>query len=276
MNYLDFFAKTQAATTTTNSIATQNQNQAPLAASSQQTTGASQFKKSFKCDSCAKDFFYENHLRKHILSKHTQTPLYSCSVCAQGFSTRATAKSHVDSHATWTCPVCYKSFNNRSHAHRHIQNIHQKTTTTTESASSNAIVPIKQVKNDAKIIDLSTANMNMLNTIEIKQLQKQQATTAGSEVNSTVNLNLNEINLNFAEPQFYWPTATTATTTNGTGAGGSGPSTSSFPSSTSYSIGLQQQLQHQQNANQLYEHVKADNSSILVVSNGLNQYYISQ
>ena len=59
-------------------------------------SSANLFLKSFKCQQCGKDFFYENHLRKHILSKHTVTSLYACSHCSQGFSTRSTAKSHVE------------------------------------------------------------------------------------------------------------------------------------------------------------------------------------
>ena len=59
-------------------------------------SSANLFLKSFTCQQCGKDFFYENHLRKHILSKHTVTPLYACSHCSQGFSTRSTAKSHVE------------------------------------------------------------------------------------------------------------------------------------------------------------------------------------
>lgn len=71
-----------------------NQNQNGVAAINGKASNM--YLKSFKCQHCAKDFFYENHLRKHILSKHTVTPLFSCSFCSQGFSTKSTAKSHVE------------------------------------------------------------------------------------------------------------------------------------------------------------------------------------
>jgi len=228
--------------------------------------GSNQFKKSFKCTSCSKDFFYENHLRKHILSKHSQTPLYSCSVCSQGFSTKSTAKSHVEnSHSNYSCPVCLKSFNNRSHAQRHIQNLHQKNNSNNNlTESSQNIVPVKQIKNDAKIIDLSSKNLNMLNTIEIKNSNQNVENKFSNE---NVNLNLNDINLNFSEAQnfsnIYWTTGSVA-------------SSSSFPSSTNFNIGQQQQQQQHQNMNQLYENNSKSDNSVLVVSNGLNQYFLSQ
>jgi hypothetical protein len=242
-----------------------DQNESSLTNASQ--NGSTQFKKSFKCTSCSKDFFYENHLKKHVLSKHSQTPLFSCSVCSQGFATRSTAKSHVEnSHSNYSCPVCFKSFNNRSHAQRHIQNIHKKTATTNSNSTdaSENIVPVKQIKNDAKIIDLSSKNLNILNTVEIKNSNQN---TENKFTNENVSLNLNDISLNFAETQnfsnIYWSTGSVA-------------STSSFPSSTNFNLGQQHQQQQQhQSINQLYDNPKTD-TSVLVVSNGLNQYFLSQ
>ena len=103
----------------------------------------------------------------------------------------------------------------------------------------------------------------MLNTIEIKQ----KPSIDNNNNTASVNLNLNDINLGFVDPQnftnAYWSTT------------GLAASTSSFPSSTSYNIGILQQ-QQQQNGNQLYEHTKSDNAILVVSNGGQNPYYLSQ
>jgi len=104
----------------------------------------------------------------------------------------------------------------------------------------------------------------MLNTVEIKNSNQN---TENKFTNENVSLNLNDISLNFAETQnfsnIYWSTGSVA-------------STSSFPSSTNFNLGQQQQQQQQhQSINQLYDNPKTD-TSVLVVSNGLNQYFLSQ
>ena len=185
-----------------------------------------QFVRSYKCSYCDKDFFYENHLKKHVLSKHSQTPLYSCSACSQGFSTKATAKSHVEnSHATYTCPVCYKTFNNKSHAQRHIQNIHKHS-----EGSQLDLKPIKEAKTEAKVVDLSSANVNMLNQIQLEQklensanggkaddlfnlnLNKENEQNVNNSVSNSdsANINLNDINLNFVDQPSFWSSLSSA------------------------------------------------------------------
>ena len=125
--------------------------------------------KSFKCQHCDKDFFYENHLRKHILSKHTVTPLFACSYCNKGFSTKSTAKSHVEnSHVEFNCPLCLKLFKNRSHTQRHILSVHSN------CAQATIAKPIKITRNDARLVDLSSVNINMLNLISIDSTKNAQ------------------------------------------------------------------------------------------------------
>jgi hypothetical protein len=188
------------------------------------TPPGNQFVRSYKCSYCDKDFFYENHLKKHVLSKHSQTPLYSCSACSQGFSTKATAKSHVEnSHATYTCPVCYKAFNNKSHAQRHIQNIHKQS-----EGSQLDLKPIKEAKTEAKVVDLSSANANMLNQMQLEtklennasggradelfnlNLNKENEQNANVSVSNSdsANINLNDINLNFVDQPSFWSSLT--------------------------------------------------------------------
>lgn len=98
----------------------------------------------------------------------------------------------------------------------------------------------------------------MLNTIEIKN-----SNTENKFTNESSSLNLNDINLNFVEPQnfsnIYWSSGAVA-------------SSSTFPSSTNFSLGQQQHL----NLNTLYENNPKSDNSVLVVSNGLNQYFLSQ
>ena len=43
-----------------------------------------EFRKSFVCPTCSQKFFYENHLKKHMLSKHSDTPQFLCSFCQKG------------------------------------------------------------------------------------------------------------------------------------------------------------------------------------------------
>jgi hypothetical protein len=124
--------------------------------------------------------------RKHVLSKHSQTPLYSCSCCNQGFSTRATAKSHVEnSHASYACPICNKSFKNKSHCVRHISSTHS-------SSNSNVLStlePKREFKTDAKLIDQSLVNINMLNLIQIDKTTNNKS----SVENQSVDLNLKNL-----------------------------------------------------------------------------------
>ncbi len=143
------------------------------------TKGA--YLKSFKCHHCSKGFFYENHLRKHILSKHTVTPLFACSLCNQGFSTKSTAKSHVDnSHVVYTCPGCNKSFKNRSHCQRHILSLHSGDF---NNGLKETAQPIRKFNDQAKLVDLSAVNMNMLSLISIDQKRKENQSGQTQTIN---------------------------------------------------------------------------------------------
>jgi hypothetical protein len=64
-----------------------NQQEAPKATNNKKTS-AHPYLKSFACSTCSRTFFYENHLRKHILSKHTVHPQFSCSFCHKGMQNK--------------------------------------------------------------------------------------------------------------------------------------------------------------------------------------------
>ena len=112
------------------------------------------------------------------MSKHSKTPLYACSYCNQGFSTRSTAKSHVEnSHVMYLCPVCNKSFKNKSHCVRHISSTHNGTNNNKINNNDiNAFKPKREIKVEAKIIDCSSANINMLNGIPIEKFSISKTT----------------------------------------------------------------------------------------------------
>jgi hypothetical protein len=118
------------------------------------------------------------------LSKHSKTPLYACSYCNQGFSTRSTAKSHVEnSHVMYLCPVCNKSFKNKSHCVRHISSTHNGTNNNDINNNDiNAFKPKREIKVEAKIIDCSSANINMLNGIPIEKFNDNKTS---NELNSS-------------------------------------------------------------------------------------------
>lgn len=113
--------------------------------------------KTFKCPQCNKCFFYENYLRKHMLSKHSQSPLFSCSYCGKGFSNKSNAKSHVNnSHLDYSCPICGKMFKSKSLSVRHMQAAHN---VDANSTLNKQFQPIKHVKMDVKILESGSNNI---------------------------------------------------------------------------------------------------------------------
>jgi hypothetical protein len=120
--------------------------------------------KSFKCNLCNKCFFYENYLKKHMLSKHSSTPMFSCSFCGKGFSNKSNARSHVaNSHLDYGCQLCGKMFKSKSLAQRHINTSHAGV------SDLKMLEPVKQTKIDAKIIEFSTNLSNSSNNYNNNQ-----------------------------------------------------------------------------------------------------------
>ena len=111
--------------------------------------------KTFKCNMCNKCFYYENYLKKHILSKHSCTPLYSCSFCGKGFSNKSNAKSHVNnSHLDYACQLCGKTFKSKALTQRHVNTAHSNVN------DLKLLEPVKHTKVDAKIIEFNNTNNN--------------------------------------------------------------------------------------------------------------------
>ena len=135
--------------------------------------------KSHKCQLCDRDFFYENHLKKHILSKHTGTPLFSCSYCKTGFSTKSAAKFHVENrHAEYECANCKKVFSNRGHAQRHMLSVHQESN----------LQPKRNENAQAEVIDLYDKNMSTLNTMFLDNNKKQDHETNTLKISNAIPL----------------------------------------------------------------------------------------
>ncbi|CAF0852318.1 unnamed protein product [Brachionus calyciflorus] len=108
-----------------------------------------EIEKKFKCQTCSSTFFYENQLKKHMQTKHSKNPQFSCSLCDKQFSSRANAKYHIENgHVEFLCPICYKIFKNKSYAQRHIDTSHP-------ISNQSDLKPIRQCKNEPKLIDLT-------------------------------------------------------------------------------------------------------------------------
>ncbi len=158
--------------------------------------------KSFKCTLCNKCFFYENYLKKHILSKHSSTPMFSCSFCGKGFSNKSNARSHVaNSHLDYACQLCGKMLKSKALAQRHMNTNHPE-----QAVSDLKILqPVKQTKIDAKIIEFNNnpnVNSNTSNTNNQHFIQSNnnllQNNAAAAHLfidNSNINNNMNVLNL---------------------------------------------------------------------------------
>ena len=79
--------------------------------------------------------------------------------------------------------MCSKSFKNRSHAQRHILSVHANANL---KDLETILKPVKQQNNDAKLIDLSQVNMNMLNLISIDNSNTTSKKLDSKVVNSTI------------------------------------------------------------------------------------------
>lgn len=83
------------------------------------------------------------------------------------------------------CPVCSKSFKTKSHCVRHISSYHNS------NANAENLNP-KRVEVDAKLVDFSSTNMNMLNLISIDNSNntksKSSDVTSASSATATSNL----------------------------------------------------------------------------------------
>lgn len=147
------------------------------------------FLKSFKCEQCDKGFFYENHLKKHILSKHSSTPLYSCSHCKMGFSTQSTARSHVNNkHIEFGCTICTKSFRTRSHAQRHIVAVHGQEMRPTRLQTVHAEVVDLSEKNGAILNEMCVTGGSANTSEPAPVVESQMRTNNNSFVNQAANL----------------------------------------------------------------------------------------
>jgi rubrerythrin len=159
----------------------------------------------FKCNTCGKEFLKSDFLKKHILSKHTVTPLYSCSFCKQGFSTKSTARSHVENgHADYVCPVCNKTFKSGSLAKRHIESLHANIQQQQQQSDQQPLKPRKEIRVECRLIDMTAENKNKLDLISLDGYSEQQtiaSVTIGHNANGPVqNINTTS-NMIFANGQ---------------------------------------------------------------------------
>jgi hypothetical protein len=165
-----------------------------------QTASSKSQLKSFKCNYCSKSFFYENYLKKHIETKHSNNtmntsvlinnnsnnsalsfndtqPVYNCSLCSKSFSTLNQAQQHLNkSHINFLCQLCLRPFKSKAIAQRHMNSTHSNI------SDSKLLEPIKQTKSDAKIIELEP---------QPPQQQLQQQPILSNQNISIINSNSN-------------------------------------------------------------------------------------
>lgn len=81
----------------------------------------------YKCTFCAYATSSSNHLKEHILFRHSDSANYKCQFCGQKFKVKRFLHRHIELHDSskkFICDLCDKSFTNYNSLNRHVRIIH--------------------------------------------------------------------------------------------------------------------------------------------------------
>ena len=99
--------------------------------------------KDYKCDTCGKFFSAPQGLRTHISAIHEGKKDNTCESCGKSFNQPGTLQRHKhtvhEGHKDHKCVFCSQSFAQSWTLRRHVHTFHKDSTTTENSAKSNAI-----------------------------------------------------------------------------------------------------------------------------------------